>query len=84
MVMTNTSLTPSSMDSSCTWGRPRQVCFLSRTTIKLFLITCRVAGQLFMMGFEGKEVSPQIKQLIEKHHLGTILLKAQNLECEAP
>ena len=35
-----------------------------------------------MMGFDGTEVGPEITQLIEKHHLGTILLKAQNLRCK--
>jgi len=39
-------------------------------------------GQLFMMGFDGTEVTPQIRQLIEKHHLGTILLTAKNLKCK--
>jgi len=39
----------------------------------------RVSGQLFMMGFEGTEVTPQIQQLIEVYHLGTILLTAKNL-----
>ena len=34
------------------------------------------------MGFDGTEVGPEITQLIQKHHLGTILLKAQNLRCE--
>ncbi|KAH7139431.1 glycoside hydrolase superfamily [Dendryphion nanum] len=32
-----------------------------------------------MMGFEGPTVTPQIKLLIEKHHLGCILLTAKNL-----
>ena len=40
---------------------------------------CRVCGQLFMMGFDGTEVTPQIKELIEDFHLGTILLTAKNL-----
>ena len=40
---------------------------------------CRVCGQLFMMGFDGTEVTPQIKELIEDYHLGTILLTAKNL-----
>ena len=39
-------------------------------------------GQLFMMGFDGTEVTPQIRQLIQQHHLGTILLTAKNLKCE--
>ena len=38
-------------------------------------------GQLFMMGFDGTEVTPQIRLLIEVHHLGTILLTAKNLKC---
>lgn len=40
----------------------------------------RVSGQIFMMGFDGTEVTPQIKRLIEVHHLGTILLTAKNLQ----
>ena len=40
----------------------------------------RVSGQLFMMGFDGTEVTQQIKQLIEVHYLGTILLTAKNLK----
>ncbi|KAL8926968.1 MAG: hypothetical protein Q9172_001561 [Xanthocarpia lactea] len=40
----------------------------------------RVMGQMFIMGFDGTEVTPQIKILIEKHHLGTILLTAKNLK----
>ena len=39
----------------------------------------RVRGQLFMMGFEGTVVTPQIKGLIEDYHVGTILLTAKNL-----
>lgn len=35
---------------------------------------------MFIMGFEGTEVTPQITTLIEKHHLGTILLTAKNLK----
>lgn len=37
-------------------------------------------GQLFMMGFDGTTVTPQIRTLIEKHHLGCILLTAKNLK----
>ncbi|SZE99751.1 unnamed protein product [Blumeria hordei] len=37
-------------------------------------------GQLFFMGWEGTEVTPQIKSLIEVHHLGAILLTAKNLK----
>ena len=39
----------------------------------------RVHGQLFMMGFESTEVTPQIKELIEDYNVGTILLTAKNL-----
>lgn len=38
-------------------------------------------GQLFMMGFDGTEVTPQVRKLIEVHHIGTILLTAKNLIC---
>lgn len=41
-------------------------------------------GQMFIMGFDGTEVTPQIQSLIEKHHLGTILLTAKNLKCLPP
>lgn len=40
----------------------------------------RTMGQLFMMGFDGTTVTPQIKTLIEQHHLGCILLTAKNLK----
>ncbi|KAI9823053.1 MAG: hypothetical protein M1832_002707 [Thelocarpon impressellum] len=40
----------------------------------------RTMGQLFMMGFDGTTVTPQIRQLIEKHYLGAILLTAKNLK----
>ncbi|KAI9661180.1 MAG: hypothetical protein M1821_009507 [Bathelium mastoideum] len=40
----------------------------------------RTLGQLFMMGFDGTTVTPQIRELIEKHHLGSILLTAKNLK----
>lgn len=45
------------------------------------LINTRAMGQMFVMGFDGTEVTPQIQSLIEKHHLGTILLTAKNLIC---
>lgn len=38
-------------------------------------------GQLFMMGFDGTSVSPQIRSLIEDYHLGSVLLSAKNLKC---
>lgn len=34
------------------------------------------------MGFDGTTVTPEIRQLIEQHHLGSILLTAKNLKCE--
>jgi hypothetical protein len=40
-------------------------------------------GQLFMMGWDGTTVTPQIRSLIEDHHLGSILLTAKNLKCMA-
>ncbi|KAI9741676.1 MAG: hypothetical protein M1834_000061 [Cirrosporium novae-zelandiae] len=40
----------------------------------------RCFGQLFMVGFEGTEVTPQIRQLIEEQYIGCILLTAKNLQ----
>ncbi|SMY21386.1 unnamed protein product [Zymoseptoria tritici ST99CH_1A5] len=40
----------------------------------------KTLGQLFMMGFEGTTVTPQIRKLIVEHHLGSILLTAKNLQ----
>ncbi|KAJ5127490.1 hypothetical protein N7448_008269 [Penicillium atrosanguineum] len=40
----------------------------------------RQMGQLFMMGFDGTSVSPQVRSLIENYHLGSILLSAKNLK----
>ncbi|GAB7364584.1 hypothetical protein MBLNU230_g5391t1 [Neophaeotheca triangularis] len=40
----------------------------------------RSLGQLFMMGFEGTQVTPQIRKLIQEHHIGSILLTAKNLK----
>ncbi|KAH8808566.1 glycoside hydrolase superfamily [Xylogone sp. PMI_703] len=37
-------------------------------------------GQCFMVGFVGTEVTPQIRTLIEDHHIGTIMLTAKNLK----
>lgn len=36
---------------------------------------------MLIMGWDGTEVTPQIKNLIENHHLGSILLTAKNLKC---
>ncbi|EPS36903.1 hypothetical protein H072_9559 [Dactylellina haptotyla CBS 200.50] len=35
-------------------------------------------GAVFMMGFSGTSVTPQVKQLIEQHHLGTVMLSGKN------
>lgn len=35
-----------------------------------------------MMGFDGTSLTPQIRELIEKHHIGSILLTAKNLKCK--
>ncbi|KAK6064145.1 glycoside hydrolase family 3 protein [Seiridium cupressi] len=37
-------------------------------------------GQMLIMGWDGTEVTPQIRNLIEHHHLGSILLTAKNLK----
>lgn len=39
---------------------------------------------MLLMGWDGTEVTPQIRNLIEKHHLGSILLTAKNLKCKSP
>jgi len=38
---------------------------------------------MLVMGWDGTEITPQIRHLIEEHHLGTVLLTAKNLKCEA-
>ncbi|CAK7262798.1 hypothetical protein SEPCBS119000_000168 [Sporothrix epigloea] len=37
-------------------------------------------GQMLIMGWDGTEVTPQIRNLIEEHHLGSVLLTAKNLK----
>ncbi|KAK3504069.1 glycoside hydrolase superfamily [Neurospora crassa] len=37
-------------------------------------------GQMLIMGWDGTEVTPQIRELITDHHLGSILLTAKNLK----
>jgi beta-N-acetylhexosaminidase len=39
---------------------------------------------MLLMGWDGTEVTPQIRSLIEDHHLGSIILTAKNLKCEPP
>jgi len=41
----------------------------------------RQLGQLFMMGFDGTTVTDQVRVLIEKYFVGSILLTAKNLKC---
>jgi hypothetical protein len=41
----------------------------------------RAIGQMLIMGWDGTEVTPQIRHLIEDHHIGSILLTAKNLKC---
>ncbi|KAI1978683.1 hypothetical protein LOZ54_006256, partial [Ophidiomyces ophidiicola] len=40
----------------------------------------RQMGPLFVMGFDGTRVDPQIRSLIEDYHLGSIILTAKNLK----
>jgi hypothetical protein len=40
----------------------------------------RAMGQCFMMGWEGTEVTSQIRTLIEDHHIGAFLLTTKNLK----
>ncbi|KAL7951820.1 glycoside hydrolase family 3 protein [Trichoderma barbatum] len=37
-------------------------------------------GQMLLMGWDGTQVTPQIRSLIEDHHLGSIILTAKNLK----
>lgn len=39
---------------------------------------------MLLMGWDGTQVTPQIRSLIEDHHLGSIILTAKNLKCETP
>lgn len=36
---------------------------------------------MLLMGWDGTTVTPQIRSLIEHHHLGSIILTAKNLKC---
>jgi len=40
----------------------------------------RAIGACFFMGFDGTEVTPQIRTLIVEHHLGAILLTTKNFK----
>ncbi|KAI1260214.1 glycoside hydrolase family 3 protein [Xylariaceae sp. FL1019] len=37
-------------------------------------------GQMLIMGWDGTEITPPIRNLIENHHLGSIILTAKNLK----
>ncbi len=37
-------------------------------------------GQLFIVGFEGKEISPQLEEFIKKYKPGGVLLLSKNIE----
>lgn len=37
---------------------------------------------MLLMGWDGTAVTPQIRSLIEEHHLGSIILTAKNLKCK--
>lgn len=39
---------------------------------------------MLIMGWDGTEVTPPIRNLIENHHLGSIILTAKNLKCSVP
>jgi hypothetical protein len=41
----------------------------------------RAIGQMLFMGWDGTEVTPQLRHLIVDHHIGSILLTAKNLKC---
>lgn len=43
----------------------------------------RSIGQCFMMGWEGDQVTPQIRSLIADYGLGSIILTAKNLKCRS-
>ncbi|GKV54685.1 glycoside hydrolase family 3 [Sporosarcina sp. NCCP-2222] len=36
-------------------------------------------GQLFIFGFESKSFSPQLKEMIQKHHIGGLILLGRNV-----
>lgn len=53
-----------------------------------WLIHCGIAdfqprsqiGHLLWMGFEGTTITPQVRSLIEDHHVGAIALQSKNLK----
>jgi beta-N-acetylhexosaminidase len=36
-------------------------------------------GQLFMVGFQGLEPSPEVVELIQRHHVGSVILFSRNI-----
>jgi len=42
----------------------------------------RAIGQMLIMGWDGTEITPQIRTLIVDHGLGSIILTAKNLRCK--
>lgn len=61
------------------WVLWPNVCF--NFSMPPWLTLHRAVGQMLIMGWDGTEVTPQIKSLIEDHHLGSIILTAKNLKC---
>ena len=53
----------------------------SKLRLIIYTYIYRQLGQLFMMGFDGTSVTPQIRALIEDYYVGSILLTAKNLKC---
>ena len=37
-------------------------------------------GQLFQIGFDGTEVTPEVKEMIEEYHVGGIIYFRRNIE----
>ena len=37
-------------------------------------------GQMFMVGFSGQEITPQIRELITKYRVGSVILSVKNLK----
>lgn len=79
----STWISPLTVEPSCQSG-DRQILFgfhFGKFAISGALTWHRQMGQLFMMGFDGTSVNPQIRSLIEDYHLGAVLLSAKNLKC---
>lgn len=73
---------PSPLRSVCPFpGTPTGRPPLYSWTRVLICRLCRAIGQILIMGWDGTEVTPQIRSLIEDHHLGSIILTAKNLKC---